>query len=116
MITVENVDGVPFADRLVMNRIQSPQTGTTCREALVDGVCTAGYFPANIVHDTASLIIRNTGTDALNVTDLARHRSVQPGQPAGAARPGAGQRHADRPGAVHRHQRSATNRACGPGR
>ncbi len=70
-ITVENADGVPFADRLVMSRIQSPETGTTCKAALVNGVCEAGFITANVVHDTGTLVIRNTGTDALNVTDLA---------------------------------------------
>jgi fibronectin type 3 domain-containing protein len=70
-ITVENADGAPFADRLVMNRIQNPETGTTCKAALVDGVCTAGFITANVVHDTGTLVVRNTGTEALNVTDLA---------------------------------------------
>jgi hypothetical protein len=52
-VSVTNLDGVPFQDRLVMNRIQTPST----------------TIP-NVVHDTASLRIRNTGVDGLNVTAL----------------------------------------------
>ncbi len=70
-ITLENNDGVPFADRLVMNRIQSPQTGTTCRDAAACDPVTGPFFPANIVHDVSTLLIRNTGTEPLNVTGLA---------------------------------------------
>ena len=53
-VVLENADGVPFADRLVMNRIQNPVVG--------EG--------GNVVHDVAVLRVRNTGTEALNVTGL----------------------------------------------
>ncbi|MBJ7357901.1 malectin domain-containing carbohydrate-binding protein [Nocardioides sp.] len=66
---VENGDGVPFPDRLTMSRIQSPQLGTTCKETGCDPA-TGPFIPANSVHDTSSLVIRNTGSDGLNVTDL----------------------------------------------
>ena len=55
-IAVSNGDGVPFDDRLVMSRIQTPETGAT--------------VPANVVHDVSVLRIRNTGTGGLNVTGL----------------------------------------------
>ena len=50
VITVENVDGVPFADRLVMNRIQTPQTGTTCK----DGAGATGSAPRASSRRTSS--------------------------------------------------------------
>ena len=86
--SVENVDGVPFADRLVMNRIQTARTPPSPTSSTTSRRCAS----------------RNTGPTALNVTELARHRSVQPGRRAGAAGPGPGRRHARRQGAVHRHQ------------
>ena len=50
----ENLDGAPFADRLVFNRI---------RELDLD-------LP-NEVHDTSTLRVINTGTSALNVTNVS---------------------------------------------
>ncbi|WP_218566277.1 malectin domain-containing carbohydrate-binding protein [Vallicoccus soli] len=70
-VVLENVDGVPFADRLVMNRIQNPETGKRCRDTAACDPVTGPFFPVNGVHDVATLRIRNTGTDALNVTGLA---------------------------------------------
>ncbi|GAA1844567.1 malectin domain-containing carbohydrate-binding protein [Microlunatus capsulatus] len=67
-VVLENGDGVPFADRLVMNRIQNPERGTTCKTAGCGP--TGPFIPANVVHDTATLVVRNTGTEALNVTGL----------------------------------------------
>ena len=52
-IAVSNLDGVPFNDRLVMNRIQ-----------------TLDATVPNVVHDVSTLRISNTGTDGLNVTGL----------------------------------------------
>jgi hypothetical protein len=52
-IELENLDGVPFPDRLVFNRIQTPNA----------------QIP-NGVHDVAKLRIKNTGTDPLNVIGL----------------------------------------------
>ncbi|MEM8872805.1 MAG: kelch repeat-containing protein [Planctomycetota bacterium] len=52
---IENLDNVPFADRLVFSRI-SP-----------DGVDTVN---PNTVHDTATLRIRNTGESPLTINDL----------------------------------------------
>jgi fibronectin type 3 domain-containing protein len=52
-IAVSNLDGVPFDDRLVMNRIQ-----------------TLDATVPNVVHDVATLRISNTGPDGLNVTSL----------------------------------------------
>ncbi|MTD16945.1 choice-of-anchor D domain-containing protein [Nakamurella sp. YIM 132087] len=71
VLTLENADGVPYSDRLTMNRIQNPQTGTTCKDAAACDPVTGPFIPANTVHDTTSLVIRNTGTDPLNVTELA---------------------------------------------
>jgi hypothetical protein len=48
-IAVENVDEVPFADRLAFSRIQTPVS------------------TAQGMHDTARLRVRNTGTDPLSV-------------------------------------------------
>ncbi len=70
-IELENNDGVPFADRLTMNRIQTPQTGTTCKDAAACDPVTGPFYPANVVHDVSTLLIRNTGTEPLNVTGLA---------------------------------------------
>ncbi len=50
-ISIENLDGVPFPDRLVMSRIQSGAGGT-------------------VVHDVSTLRIHNTGSGALQVTGL----------------------------------------------
>ncbi len=69
-ITIENADGVPYSDRLVMNRIQNPERGTTCKDTAACDPVTGPFIAANVVHDTSSLIIHNTGTDPLNVTDL----------------------------------------------
>ncbi len=52
--SVSNLDGVPFNDRLVMNRIQTRSTPTS----------------PNVVHDVSTLRISNTGPDGLNVTGL----------------------------------------------
>jgi hypothetical protein len=49
-ITVQNLDGVPFDDRLVFSTIGSKGT--------------------NVVHDQATLRIKNTGTDPLNISGL----------------------------------------------
>ncbi len=69
-ISLENADGVPFADRLAMNRIQNPETGTRCRDTAACDPVTGPFFPVNKVHDVATLTIRNTGTDPLNITGL----------------------------------------------
>ncbi len=52
-IDIENLDVVPYDDRLVFNRIQNPSTTSP-----------------NEVHDEATLRITNTGTEPLNVTGL----------------------------------------------
>ncbi|GGL95159.1 hypothetical protein GCM10011594_13590 [Nakamurella endophytica] len=69
-IVLENADEVPFADRLTMSRIQTPETGTRCRDTTACDPVTGPFFPVNVVHDTATLRIRNTGTEPLNVTAL----------------------------------------------
>ena len=51
-IELENLDGVPFKDRLVFNRIQNPATADQG------------------VHDLAALRVRNTGVEPLNITKL----------------------------------------------
>ena len=53
-LTLENLDGVPFPDRLTFNRIQTPNSSTP-----------------NGVHDQATLRVRNTGSDPLVISDLA---------------------------------------------
>jgi hypothetical protein len=55
-IGFENIDGGNYADRLVFNRIQFPDN--------VDPT------PDNVVHDTAKIRIRNSGTEMLNVTSM----------------------------------------------
>jgi fibronectin type 3 domain-containing protein len=69
-VVIENGDGVPYADRLVMSRIQSPETGARCRDTAACDPVTGPFFPVNVTHDTSTLRIRNTGTEALNVTAL----------------------------------------------
>ena len=64
-IVVSNLDGVPFADRLVMSRIQTP---------------VAAPGPVNVVHDVSTLRIANNGTEGLNVTSLGGDRPVRPGR------------------------------------
>jgi hypothetical protein len=53
-IGLQNMDGEPFADRLIFNRIEN-------LDALVP----------NVVHDTASLLIRNTGNQTLTISSMA---------------------------------------------
>jgi hypothetical protein len=54
-VDTENLDKVPFKDRLVMNRIQTPDATTP-----------------NVVHDQSTVRIRNThATETLSVTGLA---------------------------------------------
>ena len=53
-VAVENADGVPFDDRLVMNRIEH-----------LDPVY------ANSVRDTATLIVRNTGSGDLTIDSVS---------------------------------------------
>jgi len=52
-IALENLDKVPFADRLAFNRIQTPNAEAP-----------------NGVHDSAVLRVRNTGTDPLRIDRL----------------------------------------------
>ena len=52
-LTLENLDGVPFPDRLAFSRIGSVTSP-----------------PANGVHDRATLRLRNTGTGPLSLTGL----------------------------------------------
>ncbi len=56
-IAIQNLDGVPFADRLVFSRIQTPEDGT-------------GTVPANSVHDVAVLRITNVGPDPVGIISL----------------------------------------------
>ena len=56
-IAIENLDVVPFVDRLVFSRIQTPEDGT-------------GGVPANSVHDVAVLRIRNVGPDPVGIISL----------------------------------------------
>ena len=53
-IELENLDVVPFADRLAFSRIQNPVTGAN----------------ANAVHDEAVLRVHNEGTEDLVITGL----------------------------------------------
>ncbi len=48
VLTIQNAEGLPSNDRLIFNRIQSPDSTLT-----------------NIVHDTNKLILKNTGDQAL---------------------------------------------------
>jgi len=52
-IVAENLDGAPYADRMVFSRIQTPDP-----------------VKGNSFHDRATLRIRNTGSGALDVTAL----------------------------------------------
>ena len=56
-IDVDNLDVAPFEDRLVFNRIQNPEDGTT--------------IPANVVHDVSTARVTNTGTEPLTITGLS---------------------------------------------
>ena len=55
-IDLENLAGAPYDDRLVFNRIANPEPGPEP--------------PANVVRDTATLRVTNTGSEPLNITDL----------------------------------------------
>jgi hypothetical protein len=52
-IGITNNDGIPFADRMIFNRIQVPDP--------VNG---------DIVHDTSTFVIRNTGTQPLTIGSI----------------------------------------------
>lgn len=67
-IEVENADGVPFPDRLVFNRIQNPEDGSTAKRDDAGNI--TGYVPPNTVHDRSTLRIKNTGVDVLSVEEL----------------------------------------------
>ena len=54
VIGVENLDGAPASNRMVFNRIQVPNATL-----------------ADMVHDTGTLLIRNTGSAPLTITSLA---------------------------------------------
>ena len=69
-IAIENGDGVPYTDRLTMSRIQTPETGKRCKDTAACDPVTGPFFPVNVTHDVATLVIRNTGTEPLNVTGL----------------------------------------------
>ena len=58
-IGIENTDGAPFSDRLIMNRIEDPVN--------TDNVPPQ---PDNKTHDTATLLVRNTGTQALTIGSI----------------------------------------------
>jgi fibronectin type 3 domain-containing protein len=55
VLDVQNLDGVAFDDRLVFNRIQTPNTSTATTQR---------------VKDTAVLRVKNTGADPMSVTGL----------------------------------------------
>ena len=64
-IEVENRDGVPFPDRIAFSRIQNPEDGTRLTP---NGQC---CVPVNYVHDTATLRVKNTGSDPLEINGLS---------------------------------------------
>ena len=64
-VTLENLDGAPYNDRLVFSRIQNPEDGTNC-----DPPGSDNCKPVNVVHDTVTLKITNTGGDPLEITAL----------------------------------------------
>jgi hypothetical protein len=63
-VTVANTDVVPGADRMVLSRIQTPETGS--------GLYTTGAccIPANQVHDRGTYTITNTGTGPLVISSI----------------------------------------------
>ncbi len=65
-VGLENLDGVPFPDRLIFNRIQvqppDPKTDP------ITGVVTQP--PNNVVHDKSTFRIRNTGTNDLVINSM----------------------------------------------
>ena len=63
-IDLENLAGAPYDDRLVFNRIQSPEDGTNPKP---NGSC---CIPPNVVRDTGTLRVSNTGGAPLNITAL----------------------------------------------
>ena len=52
-VTLQNLDGVPFADRLAFNRIQTPNASIP-----------------NGVHDRATVRVKNTGSDPLQISNI----------------------------------------------
>ena len=63
-VTLNNLDGAPYNDRLVFSRIQKPKDGTN---PYPDGTCCR--LP-NVVHDMATVRITNTGSAPLEITAL----------------------------------------------
>ena len=64
-IGLNNLAGAPYDDRLVFNRIQNPEDGTN--PPLNGDPC---CVPANVVRDTATVRVTNTGGEPLNITAL----------------------------------------------
>ncbi len=67
-IGLENVDGAPFADRLIFNRIQAAHPDLDYNPA-------TGQFdivrPDNVTHDTSVVRVRNTGSSVLTLGTLS---------------------------------------------
>ena len=63
-VKLENLGGAPYDDRLVFNRIQNPQTGENPDP---NGNCCP---PPNVVRNTATVRVTNTGGAPLNITAL----------------------------------------------
>ena len=63
-VTLNNLDGAPYDDRLVFSRIQKPEDGAN---PYPDGTCCR--LP-NVVHDMATVRITNTGSAPLEITAL----------------------------------------------
>lgn len=70
-IELENLDSVPFANRLVTSRIQNPEDGTRTKQVIdpVTGEITyVCCVPANKVHDVAKLRVHNRGNQPLQLS------------------------------------------------
>ena len=69
-VGIQNMDGMPFPDRLVFNRIQNQPPDVK----KVWNVTTQSYDfiqpPNNVVHDVASLRVKNTGNAPLTIQQL----------------------------------------------
>jgi hypothetical protein len=72
-IDIENLDKVPYTDRLVTSRIQVPEDGTHPRQVVdpVTGQVTlVCCIPPNKVHDVSTLRVYNRGSEALQITGV----------------------------------------------
>ena len=102
-LRLENRDGAPYSDWLVMSRIQNPEDGTRKCFAPAPADC---FIQPNVVHDVATLRLHNDGDQPLTISALEVNGQfvlvVPPALPASG-----------RAGAISRHTRPLCSAGAG---